>query len=172
MKSQPARRPAHTRGTAAVEFALVFPVIFLMLYGLITFGSVFYTQFAIARAVQDGARAVPLLPIPPSGSRNYDPVKDEIIESLATSAIAPSTSNQTLAMRRTWMAANVRSRITVTSEAGCSGSTGGTCVTITLSFPYSDNDGTRLLPAIGIPGIGGTESWMPDALLSAATVRL
>ena len=157
-------------GAAAVEFALSFPIMFLLLYGLITFGSVFYTQLTVSRAVADGARALPQLLTLPAADRENG-VKDQIIESLANSPVAPTASNTTLALRRAWLQANVRSRIAV-QEAACAGSSGGTCAVITLSFPYGNGDGTRLLPTIDIPGIGLTESWMPDALVSAATVRL
>lgn len=157
-------------GAAAVEFALTFPVMILMLYGLLTFGAVFYTQLTVSRAVADGARAVPQLATLTPAQREVG-VKDQIIESLANSTVAPPANNGTLAQRRAWLESNVRSQIAV-QEAACSGSSGGTCAVITLSFPYGDSDGTRLLPAIGIPGLGGTESWMPDTLFSAATVRL
>ena len=164
--------PHRSGGAAAVEFALVFPVVFLMLYGLVTFGSVMYTQMAISRAVHDGARAVPLLPIPPQGvSRDYTQVVTEILESLAASAVVPPSDSQTLTSRRAWLNANVRGRIAVT-EDGCTGASAGNCATIRLNFPYGNTDGTRVFPSINIPGIGGTETWVPDALSSAATVRL
>lgn len=157
-------------GAAAVEFALTFPVMLLMLYGLITFGAVFYTQLTVSRAVADGARALPQL-ITLTAAERENGVKDQIIESLANSPVAPANSNATLALRRAWMQANVRSRVAV-QEMACTGGSGGICAVITLSFPYGSADGTRLLPTIDIPGIGLTESWMPDALVSAATVRL
>lgn len=168
------RRNASSRrlpaGAAAVEFAISFPLLFLMLYGLLTFGAAFYTQLAVSRAVADGARAVPQMANLTAAERENG-VKTQVIESLANTPIMPGTSNGTLALRRAWLEANVRSRIAV-QEAACTGSSGGTCATVTLSFPYGSGDGTRLLPGIGIPGIGGTESWMPDTLFSAATVRL
>ncbi len=159
-------------GTAAVEFALVFPVVFLMLYGLISFGAILYTQLAVSRAVSDGARAAGLL-LPPAEeeSRDYERVKTEVIESLANSAIVPPASNRSFALRRAWLESHVRARIAV-QEAPCAATVAGTCATITLSFPYGNDDGTRLMPAINIPGIGGTESWLPNALVSAAIVRL
>lgn len=158
-------------GAAAVEFGLVFPLIFLMLYGLLTFGTVFYTQLAVSRAVHDGARAVALLPTTANAATRELLIENEIIESLATAAVAPAASNQTLTLRRAWLTSTLRSRITVV-PAACTGSSGGSCATITLSFPYSDADGTRLMPAIGIPGVGNTGSFIPESLFSAATVRL
>lgn len=164
--------PGRAAGAAAVEFALAFPVVFLMLYGLMTFGAVMYAQMAISRAVHDGARAVPLLPTPAEGvSRDYTQVTTEILESLAASAIVPPSASQTLISRRAWLEANVRGRIAVTEDA-CPGASAGTCANIILDFPYANADGTRLFPSITIPGIGGTETWIPDTLTSAALVRL
>ena len=46
------------RGVAAIEFALVFSVLFLAMYGIATFGAVFYIQQVVSRAAEDGARAI------------------------------------------------------------------------------------------------------------------
>ncbi|TDU24255.1 TadE-like protein [Panacagrimonas perspica] len=168
------RRPSRQtqRGAAAVEFALAFPMMFMLLYGLLTFGTTFYAQTVVARAVHDGARVAGLVPTPPANQpRDFTRVKTEIIESLAASVITPPGNSQTLAVRRAWLESHVRSRITVV-EAPCTGAIGGTCATIRLNFPYGNTDGTRLFPDINIPGIGGTGTWIPSALTSKAIVRL
>ena len=50
------KRPAG-RGAAAVEFAIVAPVFFLMLYGIIDFGRMLMVQEIIVNAAREGARA-------------------------------------------------------------------------------------------------------------------
>lgn len=45
------------RGVAAIEFALIFPVFFMLLYGIITYGVIFLAQQSIALAAEEGARA-------------------------------------------------------------------------------------------------------------------
>ena len=45
------------RGVAAVEFALVFPVLFLMLYGLLTYSLIFAMQHSLSLAAAEGGRA-------------------------------------------------------------------------------------------------------------------
>ena len=158
---------------AAIEFAFVFPVIFLILYAFVTFGSALFTQLAVSRAVQDGARAVAFLPPNPGPNpTDYAPITDEVIESLAGAAVAPLTSNDTIENRRAWLEINVRNRITVIEEPCNEEAGAGTCVVVSLSFPYGDGDGTRIFPSIDLPLIGGTESWMPDALSSRASIRL
>ncbi len=55
---------AAQRGVAAIEFGLVFIALFVVLYGLATFGSVFYTRHQITRAAADGARAAAMYAAP------------------------------------------------------------------------------------------------------------
>jgi Flp pilus assembly protein TadG len=45
-----------TRGQVLVEFALVSPLLFALLFGTIQFGYAFYTYNSLAKAVSDGAR--------------------------------------------------------------------------------------------------------------------
>src|SRR3954470_1339158 len=46
------------RGAAAVEFALVFPILVLILIGIVEFGSVFNTQLMLTSAAREGARTM------------------------------------------------------------------------------------------------------------------
>lgn len=162
----------HHEGVAAIEFALIFPILLLMIYGLVTFGAALYTQLTVSRAVHDGARAVSFLPLGVDTPGYVELIKSEVIESLAASPIAPGGHNTDLSSRRAWLLANVLSRVSVI-EGACLPGAGGseTCITIVLDFPY-DDDGVRLLPSITIPMIGGTESWMPDVLSSRAVVQI
>lgn len=50
------RRQRHN-GAAAIEFALVFPVLFFMTYGLVFYGYMFVVQTAMNYAAQQGAEA-------------------------------------------------------------------------------------------------------------------
>ena len=45
------------RGAAAVEFALILPVLVLILFGIIEFGLLLYDQQVITNASREGARA-------------------------------------------------------------------------------------------------------------------
>ena len=45
------------RGVAALELALVFPVLFLMMYGLLSYGLIFAAQHSLAQSAAEGARA-------------------------------------------------------------------------------------------------------------------
>jgi len=45
------------RGVAAIEFALIFPVFFLLLYGIIAYVLIFLAQQSLTLAAEEGARA-------------------------------------------------------------------------------------------------------------------
>lgn len=48
------------RGAAAVEFAIVVPLLLLILLALVDFGRLFYVEVSLAGASREGARAVAL----------------------------------------------------------------------------------------------------------------
>lgn len=51
---------AHDTGAAAVEFALVLPVLLLILFGIIDFGRAFNAQITLTQAAREGVRAYAL----------------------------------------------------------------------------------------------------------------
>jgi len=138
--------PAAQRGAAVVEFAFVFPIFLLILYGIVTFGSVFYEQLAVSRAAEDGARLRLMLQGGDEGVITAQ-IKSEVIESLRRSlgTVVPAGA------------------ITALDEA-CAG--GGDCVAVTITYPY-----TNPIPAITLPLIGNM-GWIPATLTGKATVRL
>lgn len=148
------------RGAAAVEFALALPIFMLLLWGLLSFAALFYTQLAVSRAAHDGARAAVLLP-PSAGL--VDAVKGAVLDSLAATPVAASGQNGSFTSRRNWLASNVSDAIVVNSEA-CDGST---CITVRIDYPYGN--GIRLLPTISLPGLGML-SFIPDTLVAEAVV--
>jgi Flp pilus assembly protein TadG len=149
------------QGVAAIEFALVFVVLFSVLYALATFGAVLYTQQAVTRAAEEGARAVGLLtPAPTAGDAR---VKDAVYDALANSLVVPVSANANVTSRRSWIVSQVS--VDVTSSApGSPGAYVNYMVTVT--YPYSAN---RLLPSMMVLD---TSRWMPDQLRSRASAAL
>jgi Flp pilus assembly protein TadG len=52
------------RGAAAVELAIVLPVLFLIIAGIIDFGRFFFTQIQVTNAAREGARMAVVMPGP------------------------------------------------------------------------------------------------------------
>lgn len=51
-------RRNHERGAAAVEFALILPVLLLLVFGIVEFGRVYNIQTSMTAAAREGARAM------------------------------------------------------------------------------------------------------------------
>ncbi|RYF62497.1 MAG: pilus assembly protein [Comamonadaceae bacterium] len=145
--------PLHQRGIASIEFAAVFSALFVLFYAIATFGALFFTQQLMARAAEDGVRAVAVLPNGPAP----DPlrVRDVVFDALAGSPLVPASAGQTPASRRSWLAANLQ--VAVTSSAAGD-------VTVQLVYSYSANP---LMPSIALLD---ASRWVPDRLTQTATI--
>jgi Flp pilus assembly protein TadG len=62
-----------SRGQSLVEFALVLPLLLLILLGIIQFGFIFNTQVTITNAAREGARAATIYPYSLAGSQSGPP---------------------------------------------------------------------------------------------------
>lgn len=142
----------HQRGIAAIEFALVFTLLFLALYGIVTFGAVLYTQQVVARSAEDGARAV--LRLGKTVAMNDPRVQEAIYDALASSLITPASVGVGVDQKKDWL----RSKM-VAPEINTSSPDQ---ITIKVTYPYSKNP---VLPNI----VPWTSSWMPTNLLGKAT---
>lgn len=149
------------RGVAAIEFALVFTLLFGVLYALATFGAVLYTQQTVTRASEEGARAVGLLT--PAPTNDDVRVKDAVYDTLANSLVVPISANTNVATRRVWIVSNVNVTVTRSNPASP-----GAYIqyVVTVTYPYSAN---RLLPTL--PLLDASQ-WMPNQLRSRTTAAL
>ena len=99
------------RGAAAVEFAVVSPVLFLLIFGMIEYGRMVMVQQVITNAAREGARKGVL-----DGTTNSD-VTTVVSNYLTSASISGATT-------------------TVTPTNPSNATYGGT-VTVTVSVPYS-----------------------------------
>ncbi len=74
--------PRRQRGASAVEFALVAPIFFLLLFSIVDFGAMMWANLTMQHAVREGARyaVTGQTSLDPQGSR-YGAVLDKIRES-------------------------------------------------------------------------------------------
>ncbi|OAH63542.1 pilus assembly protein TadE [Dietzia cinnamea] len=104
--------PSRDRGAAAVEFALVLPILLLLVLGIIEFGRAYHVQTTLSNAARDGVRVMAL-------------------QDSSTAAIAAAeTSARPLDLSG--------ARIFVTPTTGCSSAlTGAGLASVTIEYPFA-----------------------------------
>ena len=98
--------PTNDRGAAAVEFALILPLLVLLIMGLIEFSLLFNTQISLTNAAREGARVMAI---------HNDPALAKSATISAATSVQPAVST---------------GNITV-SPSTC---TAGSTVTVTISY--------------------------------------
>lgn len=155
------------RGVAAIEFAFVMVGLLLLLFGLVTFGVVLYTQQTLSRAAEEGARAALMQPAFLAGTPDevtaIDNVKNAVRDSLARSLVVPGPRGRTPQGRREWVDEWVDTYVTVDVPPPPAAST----VTVTVRYPYR----TAGNPFPDVPLLSAS-TWIPDILESHATAAL
>jgi len=133
------------RGIAAIEFALVFGLLFFALYGVVTFGVMLYTQQVVSRSAEDGARAALRLgqSLQPGDSR----VQEAVYDALAFALITPLEAGTSVDQKKAWL------RLKMTPPEVTLPST--ETVLVTVRYPYGAHS---VLPSMA--------SWL-DGLTSA-----
>ncbi|MGH8540284.1 MAG: TadE/TadG family type IV pilus assembly protein [Stenotrophobium sp.] len=149
MKTPPAAVSRHTaqKGSAVVEFAFVFPLLLLLIYGVIVYSYVYVLQSSINYAAQEGARAI-LGVDPASGNQ---------------ATVATATVNATLSWAPKSL--NIGVAVSPCTLAGCNSSTDYS-VQVT-------GDVSKLFPVISLGGFMGINAVppLPATLIAQAVVR-
>jgi Flp pilus assembly protein TadG len=157
------RQPHGLRGAAAVEFAFVFPILFLLIYGVIVYSYVFVLQESLTFAAQEAAEAA--VKVAPDVD-DADALRD---------ANARATAQNVLR----WLPESQRRRVLGSSGekvgvAICQAGT-GTCpsdsdaITVTLTFDVTTP--TELFPVLNLYIVGRVPP-LPAALVAQATARI
>jgi Flp pilus assembly protein TadG len=145
------------RGAAAVEFTLVFPLFFLLFYGLVTWGLILNLQDSMSYAAQVAARAS-------IAADPQDPNHPAIMQELAR-----TTAAEVLGwLPETWKArvlgeSNQQVEVTLVTDGGVD------WVRVRIIWPNFRDD--PMLPLMRFPG-GVTLPPVPDQLLGEAVIRL
>ena len=130
------------RGSAAVEFAIVIPVLLLLVLGTVEFGRVFFLQNSITNAARVGARTMAI----EASAANPNAVSDAKSQT-AAAAVAPALTT---------------TQVTVSTSNGtsnCVVPAAGTAVYVTVTIAYPVTQITGFLPVF------------PTALAAKASVR-
>jgi Flp pilus assembly protein TadG len=135
------------RGATAVEFALVFPLFFAIVYLIITFSVMMVAQQNLTLAAEEGARA----------ALNYQP-NTSLQSALTNRAAAACVAAQAV------MASIVSAATCTSTASACSPSNGMQCVQVAMAYDYQKHP---IVPSIVILDIP-----LPKTLTSSATVQL
>ena len=133
------------KGAAAIEFAIIFPIFFLIFYAIVTYGLIFAAQQTITLAASEGARA----------AVRYQQGKDEAARQALRTAAACDMSNQVLSwLRKTGSSQGSGAGICATGitttqvtadKALCSSLSGVTCIKVLVTYDY---DKAPLVPKL------------------------
>jgi Flp pilus assembly protein TadG len=140
-------------GAAAIEFALVFPLLIALIYGGLVYSYVYVLQQAVNFAAQQGVQAA-LAVVPTSNTGN-----DSGNRMINADKVAKSTLN--------WLPSDQLTRVTTSASGSCTVPSGTTGFTYQVSFDLSGSGG--LFPAIvALPFGLGTIPPLPTSLVACA----
>jgi len=136
------------RGSTAVEFALIFPLFFLIFYAIVTYSIIFAAKQSLALAASEGARA----------ALKFQPNATSAASALTLRASAACATATGLV---NWIATTTPCTATY---APCTFDASMQCVQVTLNYDYAGKPLVPVLPLIGLP--------TPTTLTANAMVQL
>jgi Flp pilus assembly protein TadG len=153
-------------GAAAVEFALVVPLILVLVFGIIAYAYMFSFRQALSQAASEGARAAVGASSTAvcSGAPSTFTATTCPAQYAARSAVESALSQYSMSCVATVPTSTSQVQCTIPAPATCANSSGHSCITVTLSYPYRSQS---LLPTI--PGFGFT---LPSTLSFTSVVQV
>ncbi len=154
-------RPRSEQGAAAVEFALVAPLLLVLVFGVVSYGYMLSFRQALSQGAAEGARAAAVSPYPAAADRELAAL-NAINDALGVDAYGVRCAGVAAgsALKKDSVTVGTCSVIT----AACAQDPTKTCVTVTLDYHYRDHP---LLP--NFPGVGMV---LPEHLTYDATARV
>lgn len=145
-------------GASAIEFALVFPLFFVIFYGIISYGLIFVAQQSLTLATEEGARAA--LNYQVAGNVNA------AFTARATAACNTATNMVARMINNAACTTNVPAGGLSATAAlpACSFNGAMACLSVTLNYNYAARP---LIPSIPLLNL-----ILPTQLTSTATVQL
>lgn len=145
------------RGAAALEFALILPILVMLVFGIIAFGYMLSFRQAMSQAAAEGGRAAAVKPAGTANDVRLASARSAINDALASYGVSCSTAG---GLTHT---GGPSGTCTITIGPCSSGPADADCAKVVLHYPYSANS---LIPGLGINSI------LPDDLTYTAEVRV
>lgn len=152
-------KPRRQGGAALLEFALAFPIFFVVVYALLAYGLLFYTQQSMVLAVEEGVRAA----VAVDPARYVDPATKNL-DFNAYAANVTQRAKQVAQDRLSWLPQVFRQKVTLEVGLGAD-----RLLTVRLRYPDYAND--PIVPAIALPGLGKIPPY-PQEIKSEARFQL
>ena len=151
-------------GAVAVEFAFVFPLMFMLTYGVVVYGYTFVLQQSLNFAAQEAAEAA--VAVDPRADA-ADSLRNQRVRDTATAIL-------------NWMPAGQKERVIGVSGEQveieyCTGGSGGQCpngtdaIIVTLNFSMTTP--AYLFPVLDMPLVGQIPP-LPEQLTAKAVARI
>ncbi|CAM2144464.1 Pilus assembly protein [Pararobbsia alpina] len=161
------------RGVAAIEFAFVFPLFFVVLYAIVAYCLILCANMALSGATQEGARAAL------NNAAGVTTLSGQYTQRMANACsranglatwLTGATANTTCGQSTGQCPAGAASCTTV-SQAPCGPSNAMVCVTVTMNYDYADHPIVPKLPLLGFVtptnlGASSTVQLDPAAVMS------
>ena len=135
------RSRASERGAAVVEFALVAPLLLLLVFGMISYGYMLSFRQALSQGAAEGARAAAVTVASTDGSEQTDAARAALDEALGSYGI--SCSGTTL------LKGSAAVGSCGVAIAPCVGDADQDCATVSVDYAYEEHP---LIPSV--PGLG------------------
>lgn len=152
MRPASVRRTRDARGAAAVEFALILPILLLLVFGIIAYGFMLSFRQGISQGAAEGARAAAVLQ---TGDK-IAAARGALNEALGSYDVQCGTGGGLTH-------GDDPAGTCAITVATCANDVTAQCVTVTVDYDY---DGEPLLP---VPGVGIV---LPDHLEYSAVARV
>ncbi|PVG83026.1 pilus assembly protein TadE [Nocardioides gansuensis] len=137
--SEGTSRPARGEGgAAAVEFALVAPLVLLLLFGIVSYGFLLSFRQALSQGAAEGARSAAVW------AAAYASSQDAARKTAATASVDEALQSYGVACGPTGATCTV-------AIAACSGDPAAQCASVTVSYPYGARPLIPRLPLIPLP---------------------
>jgi Flp pilus assembly protein TadG len=133
------------RGAAAVEFALVAPLLIMLVMGVVSYGYMLSFRQALSQGAAEGARAAAVSPYPTAATKQNSGLT-AINEALASYGV--SCDGYAAGSHLKKNGANVGTcSVTI---AACANSATDDCATAALNYFYDDHPLTPKFPGVGL----------------------
>lgn len=145
------------RGAAAVEFALILPILVVLVFGIIAFGYMLSFRQALSQAAAEGGRAAAVKPAGTADGDRLTAARAAVNDALDSYGVECTAGGGLT------HSGGASGTCTIVIGACNTGPAGAECARVTLDYPYSDN---ALIPGLGINAI------LPDNLVYSTEVRV